>query len=109
MENKNECNQENESPCGSKGKKCKKNDKRKKKKNKNTKSKNIDEESQDDDDDWICKDCGDPWDDDGEDRWIICDLCGSKFHLQCSGIQYRTSQYWTLDLDNIYFECDECK
>ena len=52
---------------------------------------------------------GIPWDDNGEDHWIICDLWGSKFHLQCSGIQYRTSHYWTLDLDNIYFECDECK
>ena len=107
MENENECSQENESPRGSKGKKCKKADKKKKKKNKNTKSKDRDEESQDDD--WICEDCGDHWDDDGEDRWVICDLCGSKFHLQCSGIQYRTSQYWTLDLDNVYFECDECK
>ena len=61
----------------------------KKKKKTNMKNKDIDEESLDDD--WICKDCGDPWDDDGEDHWIICDLCGSKFHLQCSGIQYRTS------------------
>ena len=84
--------------------------KKEKKKNKNMKSKDIDEESQDDDDDdWTCEDSGDPWDDDKEDPWIICDLCGSKFHLQCSGIQYRTSQYWTLDLDNIYFEYDECK
>ena len=49
------------------------------------KSKDLDEESQDDDD-WIwCKDCGEPWDDEGENCWIICDLCGSKFHLQCSG------------------------
>ena len=106
MENENKCSQENVSPCGSKGKECKKNDK-KKEKNKNTKNRNRDKGSQDDD--WICQDCGDHWDDDGEDHWIICDLCGSKFHLQCSGIQYRSSQYWTLDLDNIYFECDRCK
>ena len=79
---------------------------KKKKKNKNTKNKDRDEESQEDD--CICEDCGDHWDDDGEDRWITCDLCGSKFHLRCSGIQYRTSQYLTLDLDNIYFE-RECK
>ena len=31
MENENECSQENESPCGSKGKKCKKTDKKTKK------------------------------------------------------------------------------
>ena len=86
MDNESKCSQENESPCGSKGKKCKKWWKKKKT---NMKNKDIDEESLGDD--WICKDCGDPWDDDGEDHWIICDLCGSKFHLQCSGIQYRTS------------------
>ena len=32
MENKNECSQENESPCGSKGKKCEKNDKKREEK-----------------------------------------------------------------------------
>ena len=32
MENENECSQENESPCGSKGKKCKKTDKKKRRK-----------------------------------------------------------------------------
>ena len=74
---------------------------------KTQKNKDIDEESQDDDD-WICKDCVDPWDEDGEDCWIICDLRGSKFHFQCYVIQYRTSQYSIPDLDNIYFECDEC-
>ena len=100
----NKCSEE-KSPCGSKGKKCKNNDK-KIKKNKNTKNKDRDEEPQDD---WICEDCGDHWDDDREEHCISYDLCGSKFHLQCSGIQYRTSQYWTLDLDNIYFECDKCK
>ena len=31
MENENACSQENESPCGSKGKKCKKTDKKTKK------------------------------------------------------------------------------
>ena len=43
--NKNKCSQENESPCGSKRKKCKKMIKKKKKKNKNTKNIDIDEES----------------------------------------------------------------
>ena len=52
---------------------------------------------------------GNPWGDDRVDRWIIWYLCGSKFHLQCSGIQYRASRYWTLDLDNISFQYDECK
>ena len=45
------------------------------KKNKNTKNKDRDEESQDDD--WICKDCGDHWDDDGKDRWVICEIPSS--------------------------------
>ena len=39
MENRNECNKENESPCGRKGKKCKKNDKKKKKRIKTRKAK----------------------------------------------------------------------
>ena len=90
-----------------KEKNVKKNDKKRRRKIKTRKTKDRDEESQDDD--WICEDCGDHWDDDREERCISYDLCGSKFHLQCSGIQYRTSQYWTLDLDNVYFECDECK
>ena len=82
------------------------------KKNKNkkikthTKKRERDDESQDDD--WICKDCGITGMMTGKIAGLS-DLCGSKFHLQCSGIQYRTSQYWTLDLDNVYFECDECK
>ena len=68
MENENKCSRENVSPCGSKGKECKKMTK-KKEKNKNTKNRDRDKGSQDDD--WICQDCGDHWDDDGEDHWII--------------------------------------
>ena len=45
-----------------------------------------------DDGDWICGDCGEVWDDDGDCRWITCDICSSNYHLECSGIQYPTEQ-----------------
>ena len=61
-----------------------------------------------DDDDWICADCGEVWDDDGDCRWITCDICSSNYHIECSGIQYPTEQYWDIDLDSREFERPEC-
>ena len=63
----------------------------------------------DSDENWVCADCSEPWDDEGEDRWVMCDTCSSPFHLQCSGLKYKTSQYWYIDLDTIAFVCDECQ
>ena len=48
------------------------------------------------DDDWICADCGEVWDEDGDCCWIICDICVSNYHLECSGIQYPTEHYWDM-------------
>ena len=104
MKNENECSQENESPCGSKGKKCKKTDKKKKKEKKiktrktKTGMRNLKMMI------GYAKIVG-------ITGMMTAKIVGLsvKFHPQCSGIQYRTSQYWTLDLDNVYFECDKCK
>ena len=60
------------------------------------------------DDDWICADCGEVWDDDGDCRWITCDICVSNYHLECLGIQYPPEHYWDIDLDSREFECSDC-
>ena len=62
----------------------------------------------DDDDDWMCEDCGEVWDDDGDCCWITCDICLSNYHLECSGIQYPMEQYWEIDLDLRELECPDC-
>ena len=48
------------------------------------------------DEEWFCTDCNEPRDEDGEDCWIICDICSRKYYLQCSEIQYRDYAFWTL-------------
>ena len=58
---------------------------------------------------WQCRDCADEWDKDGDDQWIVCDVCNQLYHLQCSGIQYTISEYWNIQLDDIDFECEECE
>ena len=65
---------------------------------------NDDEEEEE----WQCQECEELWDDESGDRWIICDICCAKFHLQCSGLRYKQSEYWKLDLENISYECNEC-
>ena len=59
---------------------------------------------------WICSDwdCGEEWDDKSNDCWVVCDSCGNRFHLQCSGIEYETSDYWDIDLESMVFECESC-
>ena len=61
-----------------------------------------------DDDDWICADSGEVWDDDGDCCWITCDISSSNYHIECSGIQYPTEQYWDIDLDSRGSECPDC-
>ena len=61
----------------------------------------------DDEDIWRCRECGNEWDDDSSDCWIVCDFCSEHFHLQCSGLMYKTSAYWIINLDEIEFECNE--
>ena len=87
------------------------NKKKKSKKKKEAEKSNGKENNKENDyrnEEWFCTDCNEPWVEDGEGRWIICDICSRKYHLQCSGIQYRAEEYWFLDLDDIYFACDEC-
>ena len=47
-------------------------------------------------------------DDESNDRWVVCDSCGDRLHLQCSGIEYETSDYWDIDLESMVFECESC-
>ena len=57
---------------------------------------------------WICAKCSAPWQDDGDDRWIVCDRYDKQYHLQCYGIQYRRQDYYTLDIEHMPFTCDAC-
>ena len=61
---------------------------------------------------WSCNYCGEVWDDENDDdgnRWIICDGCGKKYHLQCSGIQYREEEYYDVEIEGINFNCENCE
>ena len=57
---------------------------------------------------WQCQECEELWDDETGDRWIVCNICCAKFHLQYSGLRYKQLEYWKLDLENILCECNEC-
>ena len=69
-------------------------------------SRKVDEDENDNV--WICNECKEVWDDDDENRWILCDICDAKFHLQCSGFCYEIDEYWNINLENIIFHCDGC-
>ena len=57
---------------------------------------------------WICNTCKASWEAEGDDRWIVCDVCSRQYHLQCSGVEYETENYYTFDIEGFFFECDEC-
>ena len=59
---------------------------------------------------WICsdRDCREEGDDESSDRWVVCDSCGDRLHLPCSGIEYETSDYWDIDLESMVFACESC-
>ena len=57
---------------------------------------------------WTCSECQDPWDEEGDDRGIVCDNCSKQFHLQCSEVQYRRKDYYTIDIESMSFICEEC-
>ena len=42
---------------------------------------------------WKCEDCEEEYNDNDLCMWIECDVCSNKFHLECSGYQYRTKDY----------------
>ena len=49
---------------------------------------------------WFCMDCSDGYD--GTDsRWVVCDRCDHAFHLEHSGIQYFTRDYYDLPLESM--------
>ena len=58
---------------------------------------------------WECEWCGEDWNDNDDNRWILCDVCDERFHLQCSGIQYKEKEYYDIDIDNVTFHCETCK
>ena len=53
---------------------------------------------------WQCQECEEIWDDESGNRWIVCNICCAKLHLQCSGLRYKQSEYWKLDLEYISLE-----
>ena len=59
------------------------------------------------DDAWKCKSCEEIWhgEDGNRNRWIVCDACDGKYHLQCSGIYYKEEQYYEVDIENKLFLC----
>ena len=89
---------ENQEPCGSQGSKKRKTIAPSKRKASNN------ERCDDEEDEWRCFDCNEVWDERGNDRWVVCNICSLKFHLQCSGISYDVDQYWDIDLESTYFE-----
>ena len=38
----------------------------------------------------------------------FCDLCDEPFHLQCSGIEYEQKDYYDIDIEALFFECENC-
>ena len=95
---------ENQEPCGSQNSK-----KKKKLSPVKTKAANYIHESEDEEEEWRCYHCKEVWDENGDDRWVVCDISNPKFHLQCSGISYDIEQYWDINLELTYFECEICQ
>ena len=60
-------------------------------------------------DTWTCHFCKATWEEDDDNRWIVCDRCDSAYHLQHSGVQYRKREYYSVDIQGMAFFCDECK
>ena len=58
---------------------------------------------------WTCNCFKARWlgeDHDGN-RWIVCDICSKKYHLQCFDIDYAEEQYYNIDIENDMFFCEE--
>ena len=62
-----------------------------------------------DTDEWVCNECHVPWQEDGDDRWIVCDICDKQYHLQCSGIRYHRRNYYRMDIESMSFTCMSCE
>ena len=60
-------------------------------------------ESSRDNDIWMCKGCDGVWAQDGDDVWIVCDMCDTPFHLQ-----YDREEHYELDIESIEFVCSSC-
>ena len=60
------------------------------------------------DDEWICSECGEPWQENSDDRWILCDSCDKQYHLQCSGVACRKKEYYSIDVEGMSFYCKDC-
>ena len=65
--------------------------------NKANKNKKLRKNVKSNEDIWMFsnKGCKEEWDDESNDHWMVCDSCSDQFHLQCSGIDYETFDYWT--------------
>ena len=56
---------------------------------------------------WICALCEVEYKKD-DNRWIVCDKCDKAYHLQCSGVKYKTPTYYDIDIENMDFFCNNC-
>lgn len=53
-----------------------------------------------------CQYCEELYDElEGDDVWLQCDECGKWFHLQCSGVEYETNDYYEIDISLVQFSC----
>ena len=70
----------------------------------------IQKEAADDGEVWRFQSCNDLWegDDDDGNRWIVCDGCNEKYHLQFSGIDYVEEDYYSIDIETDSFYCEAC-
>ena len=70
----------------------------------------IQKEAADDGEVWRFQSCNDLWegDDDDGNRWIVCDGCNEKCHLQCNGIDYVEEDYYSIDIETDSFYCEAC-
>ena len=73
-----------------------------------TKTANYIDKSEDEEEEWRYYDCEEVWDENGDDKRVVWDICSLQFHLQCSGISHNIVQYWDINLELTYFKCKNC-
>ena len=49
-------------------------------KQKNRKNLKKNATGNDGEDIWFCRECGEEWDENGDDRWTVCDICSQTYH-----------------------------
>ena len=57
---------------------------------------------------WICGSCKEEYVAVDDNRWIVCDQCDTPYHLQCSGFDYETEEYYDVNIRAMPFICAAC-